>query len=145
MNTTPAQILQLHKSYESLTGHVTRLDTGREHLWFDWLKFSAERTWTEGDLAIVIGWIIKEYKAGRRQGLSGLRFDILIGQPHEFEQLLNQIHAEQRARTRPNPIHQLRPAEPAVIQQTSHSRHVSKIVKAGSVMSLIEQMRKAVE
>ena len=140
---TSVQILSLHKAYENLTGYVTRLDSGREHLWFDWLKFSAERTWTEADLATVIAWIIKEFKAGRRQGLSALRFDILIGQPHEFEELLHQIRAEQRARTRPNPIHALRPSESSVIQETNHSRHVSEIVKSGSVTSLIEQMRKA--
>jgi hypothetical protein len=88
---------------------------------------------------------VKEYKAQRRTTLAGLRFNFLIGHPDEFEELLNQIKAEQRAKFKPNPIHQLRKVEPAQTKETGHSRHVSEIVRGNTIQSLVEQMRKAIE
>ncbi len=141
---TPEEIKSLHLTYEKLSGWPTRLDFERERKWFEWAKFRPQEPFTQKDLEIVILWIVKEYKAERRTTLTGLRFNYLIGRPDEFEELLNQIKAERRAKVRPNPLHVLRKVEPAVKQESSHSRHVSEIVKGNTIESLVEQMRKAV-
>jgi len=139
------KIARLHETYQSLTGHTTALESGREHCWWQWLQWRKEEPFNESDLATVIGWIIKEFKAERRHSLSILRFTILIGQPETFEELLDQIRAEQRAKTRPNPLRHLRRTEPETLIAGSRVKHVSEVVQKVNVPSLIEQMRKAVE
>jgi hypothetical protein len=138
------KILKLHQAFELLTGNKSTLGFERERQWFEWLRFREQEPFCEEDLSMVIGWIIKEYKKGTRGSLAGLRFSVLIGYPAEFEDMLNQIKAEQRARKRPTPIHELRRNWPATIPETNHSRHVSEIVKESNLANWIEEMRKAV-
>jgi hypothetical protein len=109
------------------------------------MKWRPQEPFTEADLETVVMWIIKEFKAKRRLSLAGLRFNVLIGRPEEFEQLLNQIRAEQRAKTQPNTLKILRKFEPAKVQETGHSRRVTEILKESTFSRLLEGMREAAQ
>ena len=91
------EIRRMHAAYVRLTGLSVVLDLAgyRERLWFDWLRMG----WTEGDLAVVVGYV-KRCIARNERGFNygTLKFGSLVGQVDRFEELLAEARAVGRGR-----------------------------------------------
>jgi hypothetical protein len=83
----PQLVKALHATYEARTGYKLALNMVRERAWYDWLKWS-EFTWTETELARVIGYLRRKIGKGERND-GALKFSNLIEQPDRFEEDLN--------------------------------------------------------
>jgi len=83
----PAFVKALHASYESRTGYSIRWNPLRERMWWDWCEYS-DWTWTEAELARVIGYLRSKISKGDRND-GALLFANLIGHPDRFEEDLN--------------------------------------------------------
>lgn len=83
----PAFVKALHASYESRTGYKVRWNTLRERQWWDWCEFS-DWTWTEKELARVIGYLRAKISKGERND-GALLFRNMIEMPDRFEEDLN--------------------------------------------------------
>jgi hypothetical protein len=104
-----SKVRQLHSAYEARTGYAIRLNMYRERQWAEWLRWS-EHTWTEADLARVIGYLRSKISKGERNE-GALKFDNLIGSPDKFEEDLNL--AKEASRGTPVFRPKQRPAEMA--------------------------------
>lgn len=93
----PAAVEEIHQLYCRLTGQQLSLRFDRQRLWHDFLKagFCAD------DLRRVVGYLLKETRAGRRN-IGALKLSNLL-QLDRFEEDLN------ISRIRLNPSHHRRP------------------------------------
>lgn len=132
-------IESLHAAYTRLTGYVLQLDMAREYEWFQWQR----RGFTEQDLALVINYIKRGIREGRRnQG--ALKFSNLIVSSDFFEEDLAEAKALARM-PKPNPHKQEVLRATGRIEQPSQSaRSAAEVIKTSVYQELVA-LRKSLE
>ena len=143
------EIRNLHGAYVRLTGLSVVLDLAgyRERLWFDWLRMG----WTEGDLAVVVGYVkrcISRNERGFNYGT--LKFGSLIGQVDKFEEILAEARAVGRKPEGRNPRAEIlratgRGGETSNIEHpTSNIQQVIERMESdpGRAAAALEELRK---
>jgi hypothetical protein len=112
-NETQQLIADLHQVYCNLTRMTVRLDMGREHEWFQFVK----RGFTVADLALVIKSIQKGIKE-RKRNPGALRFSNLVVAVDLFEEELALAQSEASVHAKTPPVDRGRAA---VLQATGRS------------------------